>query len=45
MGHKKAIEPLHMLMIGAMELTTMMNHDLKHTLKYKYLEYRCLTHV
>ena len=34
-----------MLMIGAMELNTMMNHDLKHALKYKDLEYRCFTHV
>ena len=34
-----------MLMIGAMEPNIMMNHDLKHALKYKDLEYRCLTHV
>jgi hypothetical protein len=37
--------PLKILMVGPMKLNTMMNYDLKHTLKYKDMEYRCLTHV
>jgi hypothetical protein len=32
-------------MIRAMELNTMMDNDLKHAIKYLYLEYTCRTHV
>ena len=45
MGHKKAIEAIKDAYDRGMELNTMMNHDLKHALKYKDLEYRCFTHV